>query len=256
MVFLTSFWNWPPTPNFYLKSLRELKTFITFSIYISARGVYFWLLVRLGFFWVCALFLFIFLCLGRMFAFLTTKKTQQTTNQKCLQTLIWRQKVSSVLLLPFLLKAVYLNFTKHPEITRCLHSHSAEGNKQNLDDNCVLFTPCTQTLTEHFAGRIKEECPSSQLTGFPITFWQRSWPSWRWFGYSGFWRAKWIIQHSARLVSRDLLEPLATHEQSYAERSNFLISYNRVKKSPLNHKGLERKLVYDLNWSKLWQISV
>lgn len=34
----------------------------------------------------------------------------------------------------------------------------------------MLFTPSTNTLTEHFDGRIKEEHPSSQLTTFPVTF--------------------------------------------------------------------------------------
>lgn len=65
---------------------------------------------------------------------------------------------------------MYLNFTKHPEVTRCLHSHSAEVNKQNSEDNHVLFTPSTNTLREYFAGRIKEEHPFSQLTTFPVTF--------------------------------------------------------------------------------------
>lgn len=34
----------------------------------------------------------------------------------------------------------------------------------------MLFTPSTNTLTEHFVGRIKEEHSSSQLTTFPVTF--------------------------------------------------------------------------------------
>lgn len=137
--------------------------------------------------------------------------------------------ICSVWLLLFLLKSVYHNFTQSVEVTRCLHSHSAEGNKQNSKGNCVLFTPSIHTLTECFAGRIKEECPSSQLIGFPVTFWQRNWLSWR---CSEFWEAKWTIQHSAWLVPRDSSELLVTHGQSYTERSNFLISWNRVKKTP------------------------
>jgi len=78
--------------------------------------------------------------------------------------------VSLVWLSVFLLKAVCLNFTAHPKVTRCLHSHSAEGNEQNSEDKCMLFTPSTHTLEEHFAVRIKEECYSSQLTGFPVLF--------------------------------------------------------------------------------------